>query len=175
MSDPIVVKASGQLVAADLYRYSIVALLKRFRFFAIIMALVAVYAIVAPFLNNVAPFEWNAQSILGLAFPFVLAPYVFFLAPYLSAKKQVKTNPNLSGVISYSFTDSGFEMTGPHVQSQIAWKALLEVAETRTQFLLYSSKFVAHVIPKRFLAGPGNVAALRGILRANVPKASLPK
>jgi hypothetical protein len=84
MSDSVLIKASGQLVAADLY-YFVVALLKRFRFFAIIMAAVAAYVLVGPSLPNVAAWEWNAQSILGLAFPFVIAPYVFFLSPYLSA------------------------------------------------------------------------------------------
>jgi hypothetical protein len=166
------VTASGQLSIGDIYRFSLYALWKRFWFFLVIMAICAAYVPSSIFLAQ-QHWEWTLSSSLGLAFPFVLTPYAFFISPYLGAKKILKTNPNVQGTLSYVFSDAGIEVTGPHSRSNLDWAAIASATETSTQFLLYPQQAIAHVIPKRFVPSPDRQAALRNLLKAHVAKAHL--
>jgi len=172
MATPATICASGQLQAADLYRFSLTTLYRRFWWFLGIMAVVAVFFISSLFRGNIK-WEWTWGNVWGPLFPFVLVPYAFFLAPYLAARKQVRTNPNLNGPMKYVFSDEGIEFTGPNVQAHFDWNAIVEVRETSAQFLFYPQQSVAYVIPKRFLAGPADRAALRALVRSHTTKSKL--
>jgi len=166
------VTASGQLSIGDIYRFSLYALWKRFWFFLAVMALCATYVPYSIFLAQ-QRWEWTFSSVLGLAFPFVLTPYAFFISPYRGAKKFMKTNPNAHGVQSYVFSDSGVEVTGPHSRGHLDWAAIASATETSAQFLLYPQQAIAHVIPKRFFTSPDGQQALRNLLITHVTKVRL--
>ena len=166
------VTASGQLSVGDIYRFSLYALWKRFWLFLVIMVICAVYVPYSIFLAQ-QHWEWTISSSLGLAFPFVLTPYAFFISPYRGAKKLIKANPNVQGVLTYVFSDAGIEITGPHSRSHLDWAAIASAAETSAQFLLYPQQAIAHVIPKRFVASTDGQQALRNLLKAYVAKARL--
>ena len=161
------VTASGQLTVGDIYRYSLYTLWKRFWFFLVVMAICAAYVPYSLFLAQ-QHWEWTPSSLLGLAFPFVLTPYAFFISPYRGARKFIRTNPNVQGVLSYVFSDAGIEITGPHSRSHLDWAAIASAKETSAQFLLYPQQAIAHVIPKRFIASPEQISALRGLVKSYV-------
>jgi YcxB-like protein len=172
MSSTSQITASGQLGVGDLYRYSLATLWRRFWFFLIIMVLCAAYVPYSLFVAG-QTWEWAPNVILGVAFPFVLTPYAFFISPYLGAKKLLKTNPNLQGTLQYIFSDQGIEASGPHSHGHLDWSAISEARESATQFLLHPHRAVAHVIPKRFLASVEDQLVLRELLKKHVPKARL--
>ena len=172
MSATETVTASGQLTIGDIYRFSLYTLWKRFWFFLAVMVICAVYVPYSIFLAQ-EHWEWTFSSSLGLAFPFVLTPYAFFISPYRGAKKFIKTNPNVQGILSYVFSDAGIEITGPHSRSHLDWPAIASARETSVQFLLYPQQAIAHVIPKRFIGSPDGQQALRGLLKQNVAKTNL--
>jgi len=169
---PTSITASGQLTVGDLYRYSLSALWRRFWFFLVIMALCAAYVPYSVFVAQQS-WEWAPNSLLALAFPFVLTPYAFFISPYRGAKKLLRTNPNLQGPLRYVFSDAGIDMTGPHSQGHLDWPGISEVRETSGQFLLYPHRAIAHVIPKRFIPSVDEQLALRALLKQHVRKTKL--
>ena len=172
MTDNCNVLATGQLTPGDLYRYYLSALLKRFWWFLVLMAVVGTWFIVSLSTGTIH-WEWKVSNLAGPLFVFAFMPYAFFIAPYFTAKKQVRTNPNLNGPVRYQFSESGIELSGPNVQANLNWKAIVNARETASQILLYPQQTVAHVIPKRFLAGPDDLSALRSLIRVHVPKARL--
>jgi hypothetical protein len=172
MSNDLNVVASGQLTPGDMYRFYLTALARRFRWFLVIMAVVGSWFVVSLSTGS-AHWEWTWPNVIGPMFPFVLVPYAFFVAPYFTARKQVRTNPNLNGPLSYGFSDTGIEFSGPNTRAHLDWKAIIEVRETSAQFLFYPQQAVAHVIPKRFLASSDDQAALRTLSRARVQKVKL--
>jgi hypothetical protein len=118
---------------------------------------------------------WSPSLLLGLAFPFALTPYAFFISPYFGSKKLLRTNRNLQGTLRYVFSDQGIEVSGPHSHADLEWTALSEVRESSSQFVLYPHQSIAHVIPKSFLASPHDVSVLRNLLKQHVTKTRLKK
>lgn len=174
MTENSTITASGQLSVGDLYRYSLATLWRRFWFFLIIMAVCGAYV---PYSMIVArhDWSWSPNLLLGLAFPFVVTPYAFFLSPYLGVKKLLKSNPNLQGTLQYVFSDEGIEASGPHSHGHLDWSAITEARESSSQFLLYPNRSIAHVVPKRFFASADEASVLRGVLKKHVPKVRLRK
>jgi len=172
MTNSSTVIATGQLTASDIYRFYLTALLKRFWWFLGIMALTGSWFVLSVS-RGTLHWEWTVQNVVGPSFVFLLVPYAFVVAPYFAAKKQVRTNPNLNGPMSYSFSDTGIEFSGPNAQAHLEWKAITRVQETSTQFLFYPQQTVAHVVPKRFLAHPEDQSALRALVRAHAGNSQL--
>lgn len=161
-----------KLETMDMYRFSLTTLFRRFRWFMVLMLAVALGLIVS-FVSQEWHWEWGWQNILGPLFVFVFMPYAFFVAPYFSSRKYLRRNPNLSGPLTYTFSDAGIEVSGPNSQGRLNWQGVMEVRETPAQFLFYPQTAMAHVIPKRFLSNHDVQAALRALVRTHVKKAKL--
>lgn len=119
--------------------------------------------------------EWTPQSTAGLAFFLVLMPYIFFVAPYFSAKKQLKKNPHLAGPATVTFSDAGLDMIGPHSESHLDWSGIVKVRETKTLFLIYPQQAIAQILPKRRFANLEDESRVREMLRSHVKDAKLKK
>jgi hypothetical protein len=171
MADQATVSVEVQLTPTDIYRLSLITLFQRFRWFLAI----AVLGILLVIFANVkaGQWDWNWQNLLGPFFLLVFIPYGFFIAPYFAARKYLRKNPNVAGPLSYTFSDRGIEVLGPHSQGRLDWEAILRAQETRSLFLLYPQTAIAHVIPKRFLANTDQQTSLRALVRAHVKNAKL--
>src|SRR5712692_2572218 len=171
MADQTALSVEVQLIPTDIYRFSLMTLFRRFRWFLAI----AVLAILPVIFLNVKAGQWDLdwQNLLGLFFLFVFMPYAFFVAPYFAARKYLRKNANVAGPLSYIFSDRGIDVSGPHSQGHLNWGAILRAQETRSQFLLYPQTAIAHVIPKRFLANADQQSSLRALVRAHVKNAKL--
>jgi hypothetical protein len=75
---------------------------------------------------------------------------VLATTPYRGAGRLMKTNIPLSGPITYVFSSQGIRRSGLHFSSEISYKALWAVRETKSLFLLYLGAGSAIVLPKRF-------------------------
>ena len=100
--------------------------------------------------------------------PLVVFVALFFVFLPMMAKRNFKNNPSLHGEILYTFTDEQVELTGPNFESRMDWDKYLKVVETKEMFLLYQSKVMANLIPKRDLSD-SEIESLRMLLRG-VPK-----
>jgi len=170
MAEPGAFSVEVKLETMDMYRFSLMTLFRRFRWFLPI-AVGALIIVVS--LNVIAgQWDWSWQNLLGPAF-LVLIPYAFLVCPYFSSRKYVLKNPNLADPFTYIFSEQGIEVSGPHSQGRLTWEAIIEVRETPAQFLLYPQTAIANIIPKRFLANVDQQATLRALFRAHVKKVKL--
>ncbi len=75
-----------------------------------------------------------------------------FLAwvPYRGARRQLQTNISLTQPITSAFSSEGIHRAGSQFSSDLSYKALWEVRETKSLFLLYPGAGSAILLPKRF-------------------------
>ncbi|MEO0469149.1 MAG: YcxB family protein [Bacteroidota bacterium] len=101
--------------------------------------------------------QWLFSETGTKDFPFqVMIPMVVFVSLFfifipMMSRRNFKNNPSLQGEILYTFTDEQVEMTGPHFESRMDWDKYMKVEETKEMFLLFQSKALANLIPKRDL------------------------
>jgi hypothetical protein len=174
MTDTSSVQVRGQLTVADLYRFSVYALVSRFWFFlGIIVSVVLIMT--TELWTGRASWEWTTQTVASSVFFLVLMPYIFFVAPYFSAKKQLEKNPHLSGPTTVTFSDVGLHMIGPHSESRLDWSGIVKVRETSTLFLIYPQQALTQIMPKRYFASVDDESRVREMLRSHVKDAKLKK
>jgi energy-coupling factor transporter transmembrane protein EcfT len=172
MTEGSSIQASGQITAGDLYRFSLYVFTRRLWWVLLTVAAAFIY-FVTSFWSRWAQWEWNAPNIAGPLFVFVLMPWGFVVSPYFAAKKQLRTNPHLSGTVAYTFSDQGLATRGPHTQAQTDWNGIVKVRETSKLFLIFPQNAVALVVPKRFFASTTDESQARSILRSHVKDTKL--
>jgi hypothetical protein len=174
MADTSSVQARGQLTVGDLYRFTVYALVSRLWLFLGIIAFV-VFIFSADLWTEYASWKWTPQSVGGVAVFFVMMPYIFFVAPYFSAKKQLQKNPQLAGPTTVTFSDAGLDMIAPHSESHLDWSGIVKVRETSTLFLIYPQQAIAQILPKRCFTSIEDEGRVRQMLRSHVKDAKLVK
>jgi hypothetical protein len=174
MTDASSVQVRGELTVGDLYRFTVHALVSRFWFFLGIIVFV-VLIMTTELWTGHASWEWTTQSVASSVFLFLLMPYIFFVAPYFSAKKQLRKNPHLSGPATVTFSDAGLDMIGPHSESHLDWSGVVKVRETSTLFLIYPQQALTQILPKRCFASVEDESRVREMLRSHVKDTKLQK
>lgn len=172
MAEHTTLSLEVQLNAADMYRYSVTTILRRFRWVVLLFSVLTAY-LVLQILRGNFHWSWSFGSVFAPLFFFVVFPYAFFIAPYFSSKKYLQRNPNLAGPKTYRFSPDGIDVSGTETKSHLNWAGILEARETSAQFLLFPQTAIAFVIPKRVLSDAAQVAALRELIRGQVKKARL--
>ena len=168
------IQARGTFAAGDLYRFTLYVITRRLWWMSLVFGL-SFISLATSYWFKMAEWEWTLPNVLGPFFLFVLMPYAFFVAPYFSAKKQMKTNPHLSAPSTFTFSDQGLGSVGPHSEAQTDWNGFVTARETSKLFLIYPQSGVARIVPKRFFASPGDESQAREILRSHVKDAKLRK
>jgi len=93
---------------------------------------------------------------------------LLFGGTYFNAKKQMASNRLLSERVRYVFSESGIEATAPSSSGRIAWQNVYEAHEAKTNFLIFISKNMMYVIPKRCFADAEQVASFKRLLRSQL-------
>lgn len=171
MTDQTAISLEVSLTPADIYRLSVMNLLRRFRWILVIAGVGIIFVL----LLNIKAGQWNWswQNLLGPVLFFVLVPYGIFISPYRAARKYLRENPSSVGPLNYTFSERGIEVSGPHSQSHLDWQAIVRAQEAPSQFLFYPQTAIVHIIPKRLLTKPADREALRALIRVNVKNSKL--
>lgn len=165
MSECGTVEVNVRLAVGDLYRFGVVEILRKFWWFLAIM-LFAMAGVSATVVSQ--PFVFDVPNVVRILFFFIFIPYAFFVAPYLSARKRLRTTPCRQGPSTYLISPAGIDARSATGQAHIEWNAFVEARETSKDFLVYPQKLFAHLLPKRFFAGEADMATLRVLLREHV-------
>jgi hypothetical protein len=174
MADQTTISARFQLSLADVYWVSWRGRFRRHRWYFVFFLLAILAAVCAIFTNS-ASFCTNDLELADVGSAhcdFYSWTYVFFVAPYFSARELFKAHPELSLPTTYTFSDHGFDSVDQRSQTHTDWAQVLEARETAHHFLLYGTTGV-HILKKSFLNGRGEQAALRIQIRTHVAKAKL--
>ena len=103
----------------------------------------------------------------GPLFFAVFAPYLFYVAPYFSARALLRRNPNASKSAHWNFFRDRIEAKGPVSDTALQWSAFIKIRETREQFLLYVQEQFANVLPKRCFSTVSEVEEFRELVRSS--------
>lgn len=68
---------------------------------------------------------------------------------FYTARTTLKSSPGLSGRQHFTFSDGGIDFKSEKASSHFAWEMLHMVKETSRVYLLYHSKLVYNMVPKR--------------------------
>ena len=113
----------------------------------LLMVLLAVVILAGYALGGRTAQRMDATLPLVALIPFMLLLIVGLC--YYTARTSLKSSPGLSGPQHFTFSGSGVDFSSEKASSHFAWEMLHAVKETSQVFLLYHSKLVYNIIPKR--------------------------
>lgn len=90
---------------------------------------------------------------------------VIMLIPVFSYFKLKKNyyNTRIHETITYSINDETIHSKGLTFDSTFTWNKIYKVSETKTWILIWQTKYIAHIIPKRDFT-PEQLNSLKGIV-----------
>jgi hypothetical protein len=94
---------------------------------------------------------------------FVLVP----LAIRRGVRRTYRSNPNVQRETTYQFTPQSIVSSNAVSRSEVKWEALVEVLETKKDFLFFLSKQSAYAIPKTAIPSPDDRRRLRRLVLDN--------
>jgi len=178
MTDPQSIELTVQLNQNDIYRANVAIIWGRHKIHEWV-GIAACAAVIGGFLFAVISSQTSEMPAIwsGSAFGVMFAPVFLYAmvygSSYSSAHSILRNTPALQGPTVWAFTENGISVVGPTARGELQWNSFLQVRETREQFLLYQSKNLANVIPKRSFATHEEISRLREMIRRQVPTASL--
>ena len=93
------------------------------------------------------------------------AMFLFVIAgTYFNAKKHLASNRSLSETIHYVFSEEGIDATAVSSSGRTAWQNVLEAHETGKNFLIFLSKNMMYIIPKRCFHSAGQLESFKRLL-----------
>jgi hypothetical protein len=142
---------AGELAPADVIRFSYFHYVRRFWIVGVWLLFLFFLAGLGAVFSSGDPD--NPQNRGALYLPTLVVALLMFGLPYLSARRQHAKLLYLREPMRYYFTNEGIRLEGPNFSSEIAWKLVQRVYETKRAFLIYQSSQTAWILPKRFFWG----------------------
>ncbi len=137
---------SVQMTVKEVFRFSIHhSYCKASGIIGLLMSVISLVVLLACF-HDLGDREKAVLLIVALWFT-ILEP----LTIYTRAKGQVKRNPTYKKPLNYTLDQEGITVSQDEQSQSIAWNQLMKIVETKTQYLVYSSKVHAFVFPKSSL------------------------
>jgi len=139
-----------------------------FRRFKWLLLLLFFGAIVYPLLlvSKIA-LQDEVNNYWGYFIPWVLLALMFG-GTYFTTKKQMASNRALNERIHYIFSESGLATNASTFSGQTAWANVYETHETKTNFLIFISKTMMYIIPKRCFDSAEQIASFKRLLRSQL-------
>src|SRR5262245_33051307 len=109
--------------------------------------------------ETVSPFSYQLPLLMGV---------LFISLPLLQAWLVWRSNPSVRGVIICWADEEGFSQQTTNSETKIKWPALIKFRETRNLFLIYPSKQMCYLIPKRAFMDESQVKEFRELLHRKI-------
>ena len=88
------------------------------------------------------------------------------------AKKIYGQQKAMKEVFELIVSESGFQWSSAHGNSNCDWSYFRKWAEGESMFLLYQSDALMDILPKRHFVEPNAIAEFRSLLEKHLPKAA---
>ena len=139
-----------------------------FRKFKLFLLIYIFGAVVYPlFLLLKGDAESQTTNYWGFLIPWGVL-VLMFGGTYFNTKKQMASNRALNERVHYVFFENGIDATAPSSSGHTAWQNVYEAYETKSNFLIFLSKSMMYVIPKRCFDSAGQVASFKSLLRSQL-------
>ena len=121
------------------YRKPMVIIISLIGFFMLILS--ALYFLGLYRSTDQPPYSQLAAGLfVSLVLPFSV---------YRAAKRQFNSNERLKELIVYEFNPEHIQITGESFRSELTWSKTHKIIEISDWIIIYQSKLVANVIPRR--------------------------
>lgn len=100
-------------------------------------------------------------------FPILIMPvFVLFLLGniYWSTKRNLASHKALQNSIHYTFSNEGISAVTKSSSGHTSWENILKAHETKHNFLLFASRILIYVIPKRCFQSPTQLTDFKQML-----------
>jgi len=110
------------------------------------------------------PFPTNA--LVYPAVGLLALSWLFGVIPMLAVRRMNAAARDREQV--FTFSDDGAEVVTSAGEAKFPWSAWIKYRETRRFFMLYPSKQVVHVLPKRAFSSEQELVDLRNLLKQKI-------
>lgn len=133
----------------DMYRFNLYHVYHTFN--GIISIVIGLFVFVVMFVvrDRLTPTDMMLYVALGVAL-LLYTPITLLTR----SKAQVASSPVMQNTLTYDFSDEGIRVStevevGPETEksSLLAWNQIYKIVETKSQFLIYSGRMNAYIIP----------------------------
>jgi hypothetical protein len=111
--------------------------------------------------------EGETNSLFSYLTPSLMGVLLISL-PLLQAWLVWRGNPSVRGAITCWADEEGFYQQTMNSDLTVKWPALIKFKETRNLFLVYPSKQMCYLIPKRAFTNEGQVKEFRELLHQKI-------
>jgi hypothetical protein len=131
--------------------------------------LVRICLYVVGLLLGVAVYQ-DIGEVIGVFFISVFATLIVLqiMTPYIIHRRIYSRNPRLYGKRIVTFGDEGLTSDSDIAHVKIKWSSFEKFKETKNLFLLYQTKDVVGITPKRAFPSPEAVEQFRKLLATKV-------
>jgi YcxB-like protein len=162
----------------DLYRATVLTMVRQFRVFLtilVVMTSIAGLTLLLAASRSSLPTD-TRQSVesIQVLFPRLLGGVILFLfgVPLLSTRK-ILNRPEMKQGFSYVFSGIGLQVDSMVGHSELKWLTFHKAQETKWAFLLFGTAGTTYTFPKHCFGANSDFAELRRILRTALPKSNL--
>ena len=136
-------KFSVQMTAKEVYRFNMYHVYHSFSgLIGIGFSIIALIILLTSF--STLSEQTRAMLIIIAAWFVVFDPVILFTR----SRGQAKRNKAYQQALNYEVNEAGITVSQNEEHQTIAWDNLFKIVETKTQFLVYSSKMHAFIFPK---------------------------
>ena len=139
---------SVEMTAKEVYRFTFYHVYHGFSgLFGLCLSLLALANLIMNF---------HDLSDMGKTIMIIVAMWFTVWEPFLMigrSKSQVKRSKAYQKPLYYQIDGNGITVSQKEESQTIAWSKLVKVVETRSQFLVYSSRIHAFIFPKTMMDG----------------------
>ena len=99
--------------------------------------------------------------------PFALALVMTIFPPYSvfrTARKNYDSNKMINERIEYEFDKDQISISGESFHSKISWDKIYELSTTKSWFLIWQTRQVANVIPRRDISD-NQIETIKGLVK----------
>ena len=116
----------------------------------LVLVLLCIFSLMA-IVNSLNLFIDSKAEVGPTLLPFVYL-ILFPAIAYISAGRTYNNSPSLLYGITYTIDENGVNCVTEGINSTISWGAFIKAKEKFGYMLLYTSSFVAHIIPLSLLS-----------------------
>ena len=147
-------------------------MLRRKRSYWITMSVLTVIILIIAIVPAIQ--GYSVATVLSTLLPYVLILGGIVVALPLLQRWQLKRfyrhTPTWQQEQTHEFSAEGVHMSNSLSNSLMRWDAFVEAVETKEFILLYSSRSMAHFLPKRAITTPEQLRDLRALVETELTR-----
>ncbi len=166
------IRLSGEYSDEDLQRSLALMTGRTFRYLAIALVVVMVFAVV-PTVISIISMEAGVLDVLGAVAPVIFILGFLAVVVWWTPRRQAKRLRQallFQGPVHGLVTDEGLTMGSQHSEGTVRWGAFVQYKMSDQVVLLYQNQAAAQLVPRSLFASDEDWQQFRQFVQATVPE-----